>query len=540
MLQETETKLSEFVMVERAITYSRVSGDDRKSEGRNIASQMDMGREHCQQKGYHILAELFEDPNKSTSGADFDLPELTRALELAQTGYYDVLVVRELDRLARDIAKQLEVEKTLARHGVRVEYVLYDYPPTAEGELQKHIRAAIAHYEREQIRLRTIRGKRNKAKSGQVIKSSYVAYGYQFSDDGEYVINSAQAVWVKQIFNFCLDGMGSQSIADELNRLKVPTIQGGKRWYGKTILNILKNETYIGNWQWGKRTKQKQKDSTYKWVATLPDSRVEVSVPSIIDIEVFNAVQKRIGQNKSKSKRNTKRQYLMSGRMICGRCGAAVVIRNNNPHFYYRCNIRCKPKVYNRNCDLPSFKQAEVDTKVWETLEDYIMNTDKLKAAMQDYKKLVKDIVCPFQDRLTSIDVLIDEWNQRFDNAFKNWQTAKGERTRAVFANEMETAETTINSLNDERAGIAAKIEAVGYTDQQIDNATQLAKELQGDWSEISADFESRRAFLAVLDVQLTFYDEDKAELELKLPVGKIDVVFSEKRNVVRYWAGGI
>jgi len=47
--------------------------------------------------------------------------------------------VRELDRLSRNLAKQLIVEEELKRAGVRVEYVLVEYDDTPEGRLQKHL-----------------------------------------------------------------------------------------------------------------------------------------------------------------------------------------------------------------------------------------------------------------------------------------------------------------------------------------------------------------------------------------------------------------
>ena len=61
-----------------------------------------------------IVAELAED-DRGASGASFELPELSKVLELARTSAFDVLVVRELDRLSRRLAKQLIVEMHRAR-----------------------------------------------------------------------------------------------------------------------------------------------------------------------------------------------------------------------------------------------------------------------------------------------------------------------------------------------------------------------------------------------------------------------------------------
>jgi site-specific DNA recombinase len=52
----------------------------------------------------------------------------------------------------------------------------YDNSP--EGKLQKQLKGAIAEYEREKIRERSVRGKRGKAKAGFYIANGAPPYGY--------------------------------------------------------------------------------------------------------------------------------------------------------------------------------------------------------------------------------------------------------------------------------------------------------------------------------------------------------------------------
>lgn len=69
-----------------------------------------MGKEYAEGKGYSIVAELAED-DRGASGASMDLPQLHQVFSMAQAGEYDVLVVREMDRLSRRLAKQLIIEE---------------------------------------------------------------------------------------------------------------------------------------------------------------------------------------------------------------------------------------------------------------------------------------------------------------------------------------------------------------------------------------------------------------------------------------------
>jgi DNA invertase Pin-like site-specific DNA recombinase len=61
-----------------------------------------MGHEYCAKRLYHLIDELSEDV-KGASGAEIDLPQLNKIREMAARREFDVLVVRELDRLSRNL-----------------------------------------------------------------------------------------------------------------------------------------------------------------------------------------------------------------------------------------------------------------------------------------------------------------------------------------------------------------------------------------------------------------------------------------------------
>lgn len=63
---------------------------------------------------------IFVSPEKHTSGADW-LPELDKLIRLGPSHSFDVLICREVDRLARNRFKQLATEIELESQGVRVE-----------------------------------------------------------------------------------------------------------------------------------------------------------------------------------------------------------------------------------------------------------------------------------------------------------------------------------------------------------------------------------------------------------------------------------
>ena len=215
----------------RAVLYARVSGDDRSKEGRNLKGQLDMCRKYTTEHGYSIVAELAED-DRGASGADFDLPKLGEALDMAAASQFDVLIVRELDRFARGLAKQLIVEQQLKKSGVQIEYVLGEYPDTPEGSLMKNVRAVVAEYERLKINERMVRGRRQKVKAGNVLVYKRPPYGYRVAaEDGKtvLVVYEPQARIIRLLFLWYTEGDGEggllsmAAIARKLSDMGVPS-----------------------------------------------------------------------------------------------------------------------------------------------------------------------------------------------------------------------------------------------------------------------------------------------------------------------------
>lgn len=263
-------------MTKRAVLYARVSRDDTRQDGRNLDGQIEMGQAYATKRGYTIIAELKED-DKGASGADINLPKLNEVREMAHNGQLDVLIVREIDRLSRSLAKQLIIEQELKREGVEIEYVLGEYPNPPEGNFMRHIRATVAEYEREKITERTNRGRYSKVKAGSVFVSGNAPYGYRLVQDKNQQlleINETDAIVVKQIFEWYLSGLSTRKIAERLSTMDIPTYADSRplptdqlkkkravgAWSRGTIFHLLKNETYAGElalWQtyWSQRDK---------------------------------------------------------------------------------------------------------------------------------------------------------------------------------------------------------------------------------------------------------------------------------------------
>jgi site-specific DNA recombinase len=141
------------------VTYSRVSTDDQV-QAYGLTSQRHELRELAGRKGYPVAAELSDE---GISGATLDRPALTQLRDGVRDGRYRVILVHAPDRLARTLVHQLVLLEEFKRAGARVEFLTTPAEDTAEGRLLLNVSGVIAEFEREKIRERTLRGKREKS-----------------------------------------------------------------------------------------------------------------------------------------------------------------------------------------------------------------------------------------------------------------------------------------------------------------------------------------------------------------------------------------
>ena len=164
-----------------AAIYARVSSDQQREE-HTIASQTAALIEFAKNHELEVPKEwIFED--EGYSGATLERPGLERVRDLAAEGQIQVVLAYAPDRLNRKYAYQILLIEELARHGVETRFVKAPQSATAEDQLLVQFQGMIAEYERAQILERSRRGKRYRARSGEVSVLSGAPYGYRYPQD---------------------------------------------------------------------------------------------------------------------------------------------------------------------------------------------------------------------------------------------------------------------------------------------------------------------------------------------------------------------
>ncbi len=239
-----------------AAIYARVSSDKQKEE-HTIASQTAALIAFAQDNGYSVPPEwVFED--EGYSGASLVRPGLERVRDLAAEGQVEAVLIHSPDRLSRKYAYQVLLIEEFLRSGVEAVFLKTPQTETPEDRLLLQFQGMIAEYERAQILERSRRGKRHKAKQGNVSVLSGAPYGYRYvrkSDEtaAYYEIADAEAQIVRMVYErYTVQGMSIGEITKLLNALGTPTRLGAGRWERSTVWAMLRNPAYRGAACYGK------------------------------------------------------------------------------------------------------------------------------------------------------------------------------------------------------------------------------------------------------------------------------------------------
>ena len=373
-----------------AAIYARVSSDQQKEE-KTIASQTAALIEFARQENYQVPDEwVFED--EGYSGANLIRPGLERIRDLAAEGQIQSVLALSPDRLSRKYAYQVLLTEELARHGVEMVFIKAPHSGTPEDQLLIQFQGMIAEYERAQILERSRRGKRHRAKQGEVSVLSGAPYGYRYirkTDESAayYEIIESEADVVRKIFNlYAVEGLSIGAITRQLTELGVPTRKQKPRWERSVIWAILRNPAYQGRACFGKTAITARQritrplrlrggiSSRNSANIELPHSEwIEIPVPALVSEETFALSQEKLTYNKQHGLRRTIEPSILQGLVHCRQCSYALYRNSSRTSvrkiYYYRCTgsdaYRHGGKAL---CDEKPIRQDLLDQLVWNEI----------------------------------------------------------------------------------------------------------------------------------------------------------------------------
>ncbi len=368
----------------KAAIYCRVSTDSQETEGTSLQTQLESCLTYCQGKDYDVSYRFSE----AYSGLSLERPELDKLRELVRTESIDVMVVYCLDRQSRNATHGVILRDELDKHHIILESVTEDIDKTPLGEAITYLRGTFSQIEAEKIRERTMRGKRAKAKMGRIVCGYGVGlYGYDYikvaqDNGGRRTINETEASWVLQMYQWLVnDGLSTTAITYRLRALDAPT-KTGKVWIRRTVQAVLKNPAYTGQTyaftmnKCGKRFDRPQSD----WI------KIDGVTPAIISQEIFDAAQKQLQVNRTKTVPQTKHEYLLRGHLRCRQCGRAYVGGHSRDR-YYRCTGKIKSNIPTAQCGNKTWSASKLEGMVWAELERYLGDRDLITSELEKQRQ---------------------------------------------------------------------------------------------------------------------------------------------------------
>ena len=341
--------------------YIRVSTEFQAEEGYSIDAQKEQLAAYCTMKGLKNY-EFFIDGG--WSGSNLERPEMQRLVRLCKEGRISHVIVFKLDRLSRSQKDTLFlIEDVFNPNGVSF-VSLNESMDTATpmGRLMLGILSAFAQLERENIRLRTRMGMLERVKAGYWMGGGRVPFGYDYDSAQGILVPNADADKVRKAYDLFLAGYSAQSIADMLGMA-----------YDRLAEQILKRKSNYG---------------VIEYNGEIYQGRHE----PIISKETYDMAMQEFAR---RSKSITTGHYLLTGLLVCGKCGAKMRYqkwgKNGAKCICYSQQSSKKYLIKDREC---------VQEKLWaEDIEDVVMGqvfslqTRKEKEEPTPFENSVLDVL---------------------------------------------------------------------------------------------------------------------------------------------------
>ena len=283
-------------------------------------------------KGYEIY-DVYEERGISTKTGNYR-PEFERLLQDIKDKKCNTIVVLKLDRLTRSVFDWEKIIRFLEENDAYLDCANDDINTTnANGKMISRILTSVSQNEIERTSERTKIGLAGAIKEGHIPHKA--PFGYKRVDK-ILVPDEATKDDIIRIFNLYHDGNSYQTISNIYNKEKV---MGKTNWKDSTILKILSNEIYKGDFVHGKRTN----NPTY----------YENVVEPLISKELWEECQVQKRRNSRNYKRD--KDYLFLQKLKCSKCqrilgGNATRKKNGNVYYYYQCHD-CKITIREKDIE---------------------------------------------------------------------------------------------------------------------------------------------------------------------------------------------
>ncbi|MCM1052568.1 MAG: recombinase family protein [Ruminococcus sp.] len=374
--------------------YTRVSTEDQAREGFSLPEQRERLEAMCKYKGYKIY-DYYEDAGISAKTGNHR-PEFDRLLEDIKAKRINTIVTLKLDRLTRSVYDWENIMKFLEENNAYLDCANDEINTTnANGKLVSRLLMSVSQNEIERTSERTKIGLAGAIKNGNIPNKAPLGFTRK---NKKLVPDPLTKDIIIRLYQLYFEGNSYQKIANIFNEEKI----ANKKWYDTTILEMIENPLYKGDFIHGKRTNH----PTYYYNVIEP----------IISKEMWESCQVQKKKNSKSYMRN--QTYLFLQKLKCPKCGrilggrASYKKKADKWYHYYGCS-HCKNNI----------KEDKIEKSIIHLLSDIL-----------EYDAVVNEFFLPM------LKTKIENPKEELSRELKV-QEMKKERVRNAYINEGFTLE---------------------------------------------------------------------------------------------------
>ncbi|MCL2509389.1 MAG: recombinase family protein [Oscillospiraceae bacterium] len=398
--------------------YERISQDDDfDGESNSIVHQKEILESYAKKNGFVNLRHFVDD---GVSGTLFRRPGLDALLDEVRAGRVATVIIKDQSRIGRDVLEVGLLKRTFDEFNVRL-IAANDNLDTANGfDIMSIFRDVFNEWFVADTSKKIRAVMKAKAQSGQH-HNSLAPYGYRPSKDDpcKWDIDETAAELVREIYQMCIDGMGTTTIAKALRErgLDRPDVYRRKRdgkppaeckfpdnhWCASNIAKILSNCEYLGTAVTNKVRVKSYKDKTRIFLPEEEWTVFEAAHPQIIDQETFDVIQRIRDGRRRPTKLGD--MGVLNGRLYCEDCGGRLHIKrkangDKAQYVYYVCHRSRSNSDGLGNCTPHSIRKEIIEQLVLADIqrvcalarnhEESFIETASSKARKDNEKNLKK------------------------------------------------------------------------------------------------------------------------------------------------------
>lgn len=376
----------------KVAAYCRVS-TDREEQASSYEAQVAHYTQFIQKNPEWELAGIYADDGITGTNTK-KREEFNRMIQDCMNGNIDMIITKSISRFARNTLDCLKYIRELKEKNIPVFFEKENINTMdSKGEVLLTIMASLAQQESQSLSQNIKLGLQYRFQNGEVRVNHSRFLGYTKDEEGNLIIEPAEAEVVKRIYREYLEGASLLQIGRGLEADGILTGAGKTKWRPETLKKILQNEKYIGDALLQKTyTVDFLNKKRVKNKGIVPQYYVENSHEPIIPRDLYMQVQEEMIRRANlhsrvgRKKRVYSSKYALSSIVYCSKCGEIyrrIAWNNRGKHsIVWRCCTRVEhgPTA----CDAPTIQEPDLQAAVVQAINLTLGNRENMMATLQE------------------------------------------------------------------------------------------------------------------------------------------------------------